>query len=115
MSDEFESIYDLNPFAYYFLALSYIISYALAMNRIQWTTKATKQLMRIGQPATRRRIKNSVGRLNQFPETPNIKRLKNHSSEYRLRGGNYRVLFNHDAEIHIIHIEEVKKHDERTY
>lgn len=35
--------------------------------------------------------------------------------EKRLRGGCYRVIFNHEAEIKIIRIEEVKKRDDRTY
>ena len=43
------------------------------------------------------------------------KRLTNHDCDYRLRVGNYRVLFNHDELIMIVSIEGVKKRDERTY
>ena len=45
----------------------------------------------------------------------NIKKLTNHQYDYRLRVGNYRVLFNVHECIEIISIEEVKKRDERTY
>jgi mRNA interferase RelE/StbE len=45
----------------------------------------------------------------------NIKALTNHPYGYRLRIGNYRVLFDWDAEIRIIDIQEVRKRDERTY
>lgn len=50
-----------------------------------------------------------------MPECANVKKLSNHQYGYRLRVGNYRVLFNFDGIIHIISIEEVKKRDERTY
>ena len=53
--------------------------------------------------------------LRNFPNIGNIKHLKNHKYEYRLRIGNYRVLFNFDNGVKIISIEEVKKRDERTY
>ena len=44
------------------------------------------------------------------------KALANHEYEYRLRVGNYRVLFNViDGQTRIVMIEEVRKRDERTY
>jgi len=42
-------------------------------------------------------------------------RMVNHASGYRLRVGDYRVLFNWDGGIRIVSIEEVRKRDERTY
>ena len=56
-----------------------------------------------------------VKELRNFPNIGNIKHLKNHKYEYRLRIGNYRILFNFDDVVKIISIEEVKKRDERTY
>ena len=50
-----------------------------------------------------------------FPDCSGIKALTNHACDYRLRVGNYRVLFNHDSLVEIISIEEVKKRDEHTY
>jgi len=37
------------------------------------------------------------------------------TNDYRLRVGNYRVLFNWDGEIKVVESEEVKKRDERMY
>jgi mRNA-degrading endonuclease RelE of RelBE toxin-antitoxin system len=44
-----------------------------------------------------------------------IKKLKNHEYGYRLRVGDWRILFNAFEEIEIVSIEEVKKRDEHTY
>lgn len=55
--------------------------------------------------------------LKTFPACSgsDIKALENHQNDYRLRVGNYRVLFDFDNEIRIVAIEEVRKRDERTY
>lgn len=50
-----------------------------------------------------------------MPNCLNIKVLVNHKYDYRLRIGQYRVLFTWDDEIQIVQIEEVKKRDEHTY
>lgn len=50
-----------------------------------------------------------------MPDVNNVKALVNYSKGYRLRAGNYRVLFDWDGKIHVISIQEVKKRDERTY
>ena len=84
------------------------------MNAIQWTRKALKQLRKL-PPETARRIYRQVGALERFPDCRNVKRLKNHAHDYRLRVGRYRVFFNHDEDIRIISIEEVRKRDENTY
>ena len=44
-----------------------------------------------------------------------VKELRGHQYQYRLRVGRYRVLFDHDSGIKIVFIQEVKKRDERTY
>lgn len=44
-----------------------------------------------------------------------VQPLANYAAAYRLRVGNYRVLFEFDGTIKLILIEEVKKRDERTY
>ncbi len=53
-------------------------------------------------------IKEGIEELEQFPNISQIKRLKNHPlAEYRLRIGNYRVLFDvnwKQQEIHILKI-----------
>ena len=45
----------------------------------------------------------------------NVRALKGHEVRYRLRVGNYRVLFDLDDGVRIITVQEVKKRDERTY
>lgn len=50
-----------------------------------------------------------------MPNCQHVKALANHAYGYRLRVGNYRVLFDWDGAIRIVEIQEVKKRDERTY
>ena len=85
------------------------------MNAVQWTAKAAKQLRKLDRKA-QVGIRDAVSRkLPEFPNCSGVKALTGHFCGYRLRVGNYRVLFNHDAFIEIISVEEVKKRDERTY
>ncbi|TXR52090.1 type II toxin-antitoxin system RelE family toxin [Reinekea thalattae] len=84
------------------------------MNKISWTKKAFKQLRKIATN-DQKIIVAKVGALAAFPDVQNIKRLTNHSHTYRLRVGNYRVFFEHEEQLSVIKIEEVKKRDERTY
>ena len=74
--------------------------------------KALKQIRKIRE---RRDIMEKIGTLADMPDCLNVKKLTNHAYQYRLRVGHYRVFFNFDGTIHIVHIEEVKKRDERTY
>jgi mRNA interferase RelE/StbE len=60
-------------------------------------------------------IRDGVGALAAMPECENVRSLTNHQYGYRLRVGNYRVLFNWDGAIKVAEIEEVRKRDERTY
>lgn len=50
-----------------------------------------------------------------MPNVQHVKSLTRHAHGYRLRVGRYRVLFDWEDSINIVHIEEVKKRDERTY
>ena len=84
------------------------------MVRVQWSRKAVKQMQKIAE-SDRQTIYVKAKELRNFPNIWNIKHLKNHKYEYRLRIGNYRILFNFDDVVKIISIEEVKKRDERTY
>ena len=84
------------------------------MNRIAWTSKAVKQLGKL-DPQNNAAVRASVNKLDRFPDAVNVKCLSNHTYGYRLRVGNYRVLFDFDGAVKIVSIEEVKKRDERTY
>ncbi|PFH27616.1 type II toxin-antitoxin system RelE family toxin [Burkholderia sp. JKS000303] len=84
------------------------------MNSIKWTPKAFKQLRKLDRQI-QTVIRDSVGTLEAMPNCQNVISLTNHQHGYRLRVGNYRVLFNWDGQIKVVEIEEVKKRDERTY
>ena len=88
--------------------------YTLAMTRVEWTSKAEKQLWRIPQHMVKA-ILLAVQGLTDWPECRNVKALRGRD-DYRMRVGSYRVLFTvHEGEVRIIRIEEVRKRDERTY
>ncbi|MHB9139778.1 MAG: type II toxin-antitoxin system RelE family toxin [Victivallaceae bacterium] len=84
------------------------------MNLIFWTKKAERQLEKI--PADYQiKIVIKTRELKKYPAcNADVKQLQG-QPEKRLRVGRYRVIFNHEAEIKIIRIEEVKKRDDRTY
>jgi mRNA-degrading endonuclease RelE of RelBE toxin-antitoxin system len=80
-----------------------------------WQPRAFKQLKKIGERSIQERILKAARGLSNFPACSNVKRLANHERAYRLRVGNWRILFDVFEEISIISIEEVKKRDENTY
>lgn len=87
---------------------------AIILNTIYWSKKALKQLRKLPL-ADAQRIYRQSSSLAYFPHGENIKKLSYHPYDYRLRIQAYRVLFNYDGQIHIIHIGEVKKRNENTY
>lgn len=84
------------------------------MNSIFWTIRAAKQLRKIDHQY-QVTIRDGVNTLAAMPDCQNIKALTSHQYGYRLRVGNYRVLFDWSVEGKIIEIQEVRKRDERTY
>ena len=74
------------------------------MAAIRWSRKASKQLNKI-HSSNKKQLLDAVDALGNFPYVRNIKALTNHKYEYRLRVGQYRILFNHFDKIHIISIE----------
>ncbi|WP_437880605.1 type II toxin-antitoxin system RelE family toxin [Pseudomonas sp. LRF_L74] len=84
------------------------------MNRIEWARKAVKQLGRLDR-ADQVRIYETVQVLTYMPNVQNVRSLTRHRYGYRLRIGNYRVMFDWDGSVKIVNIEEVKKRDEHTY
>jgi len=83
-------------------------------NPIKWNRKALKQLGKL-HSADQATVKNAVRALAHMPNVHNVKALVKHVYGYRLRVGNYRVLFDWNGDIRIVKIQEVKKRDERTY
>lgn len=85
------------------------------MRTVNWQAKAVKQLKKLGDKAIQTRILDATAKLAGFPDVSGVKALTHHIHGYRLRVGNYRVIFNDHPAIEIISIEEVKKRDEHTY
>ena len=89
------------------------------MISIEWATKAVRQLRKIADKAKRQRIFAEIQQLASWPSCPgDIKRLQGRD-DYRLRVGDYRVIFEIDQSskpiILIIIITQVEKRNERTY
>lgn len=84
------------------------------VNEVVYARKAAKQLRKL-QPADSKLVRVECNKLADMPNCANVKALVNHPQQYRLRIGNFRVLFDFDGYAHIVSIEEVKKRDERTY
>jgi len=86
------------------------------MFQIEWIPRAFRQLMKIKQLSDRRKIEEKVAKLESWPECPDldIKKLVKQSG-YRLRCGDWRVLFSVENGIQIIEIQAVKRRNERTY
>lgn len=84
------------------------------MNSIHWTRKAVKQLLKL-HTTHQVQVRDAVTILSYMPDVSNVKALVRHSYAYRLRAGNYRIMFDWDGAIKVVSIQEVKKRDERTY
>lgn len=83
-------------------------------NEIEWTGKATKQLLAIDQRYVRA-IKEKVDKLADFPQVQlDIKHLEN--NHYRLRHGDYRIFFDViDGVPTVIKIQQVQRRKTGTY
>lgn len=85
------------------------------MNRINWTEKAMRQMLKLPRDAVKAIAGAVVVELADLKHARNVKRLFNHPYAYRLRVGDYRVFFDFTVEVRIVSIEEVRKRDEQTY
>jgi mRNA interferase RelE/StbE len=85
------------------------------MYKIFWQPKAVRQLEKIRNIKLKTDIFAMVDMLQDYQSCLGIKPLKNHKYDFRLRVGQYRVLFSVNDIVQVIDIHEVKKHYERTY
>ena len=86
------------------------------MNTVFWAATAEKQLGKIPQK-NKVQILAGVDRLaSTWPQSTNVKELVNIPG-YRLRIGDYRVLFvaDKEGELNVLQITQVRKRDDRTY
>ena len=73
--------------------------------------KALKDLSKVHKIEVKK-ILSKIEELEKFPQAPNLKKLTNFEPPYRLRVGNYRVLF--DIEDNILTVYKVK-HRKESY
>jgi mRNA interferase RelE/StbE len=73
--------------------------------------EAIKNLKKLDKNSATK-IFQKIEKLKDFPEITNIKKLKNHIPPYRLRVGDYRVLF--DIEDNILTVYKIK-HRKNAY
>lgn len=86
------------------------------MNTINWKPKALKQMRKIPALAGAAIRKSVNTELIDLSSARNVKVLTDHAYGYRLRVGNFRVLFDYQGgDVCIVSIEEVRKRNERTY
>jgi len=85
------------------------------MYDIDWQAKAYKQLHKIRSRKVREGIYDAVDSLRNWPVCQNVKALTSHEYGYRMRVGDWRILFDVKDRIRIITIQEVKKRNEYTY
>jgi mRNA interferase RelE/StbE len=79
--------------------------------QIKIQNTAYKDLKKIDNIQVQKILK-SISTLNNYPNVSNIKKLTNHNPPFRLRVGNYRVLF--DIEDNILIISRIK-HRKESY
>ncbi|MDC9590721.1 type II toxin-antitoxin system RelE/ParE family toxin [Xenorhabdus sp. XENO-10] len=86
------------------------------MVKVVWSKAATKQLIRI-DTRYQKVIKNKVSLLSGFPLVDlDIKKLTGTEARYRLRIGDYRILFELSGkEPKILEVQEVKRRQTNTY
>ena len=85
------------------------------MRTVVWQPRAVKQLKKLGDRTVQVGILQATDSLAHFPDVTGVKALTNHRYGYRLRVGDYRVLFDAFDAIEVVSIEEVRKRNERTY
>ncbi|WP_338883614.1 MULTISPECIES: type II toxin-antitoxin system RelE family toxin [Xenorhabdus] len=86
------------------------------MVKVIWSKAATKQLIRI-DTKYQKVIKNKISLLTGYPFVDlDIKKLTGTEAKYRLRVGDYRILFElSDQEPKILEVQEIKRRQTNTY
>ena len=86
------------------------------MNIVNWTKDALRQLLKIDS-RYQKAIREKVNALGGFPnEALETKQLKGEEGKWRLRVGNYRVIFEViNGQPKVINIQAIKRRSERTY
>ena len=83
-------------------------------NQIRWSKKAIKNLKKNVRKDEQKHVRAEIDKLVAMPDCLKVKALTDKSG-YRLRVGDYRVLFEWHQVIQIIEIEEIKRRGKNTY
>jgi len=71
------------------------------------TKAAAKEIDRIASRADRQRIEHRIRQLAANPHPPGSKKLKGETGRYRIRQGDYRILYTVEEEIRVVAIVQV--------
>ncbi len=82
--------------------------------RIRFRSRSVRKELDGLDDETYLRIVAAIHRLRENPRPPSMKKLTG-QEVYRIRLGDYRVLYSVDDKIREVRIEAVHKRDERTY
>ena len=89
------------------------------MADVVWTRRGWKELRKIPQKKDRIAIVDAVDELAEEPQKPNLdvkKLTDNKDDEYRLRVGNYRVIYTVESgKPKILKIKNVERRNSKTY
>ena len=64
--------------------------------KVEFSSSFTRDLRRIRDRSIRERVDKmieQIEKMDNFTETSNIKKLRGHENRYRVRVGNYRIIF----------------------
>ena len=64
--------------------------------KVEFSSNFTRDLRRIRDRSIRERVDKmieQIEKMDNFTETSNIKKLRGHENRYRVRVGNYRIIF----------------------
>jgi mRNA interferase RelE/StbE len=76
------------------------------MYQIEITNTVHHQLRRLS-PVNRQRIHEAIEQLSQNPRPKDVKKLKGEIDFYRIRVGDYRILYQIDDEAKLVSVERV--------
>lgn len=74
--------------------------------RIEWLRSAVRELNKLPVPIALR-VGAAVGRLSENPRPPGCKKLAGHKDLWRIRIGNYRVIYFIGDQIKLVRVEKV--------
>ncbi|MCB0772466.1 MAG: type II toxin-antitoxin system RelE/ParE family toxin [Flavobacteriales bacterium] len=74
--------------------------------RIEWLRSAVRELNKLPVPIALR-VGEAVGRLAEDPRPPGCKKLTGHKDLWRIRIGNYRVIYFIGDQIKLVRVEKV--------